>query len=339
MFAVVEQPEALQKSETRSEPTRHDHAGVYGKYLLCVLLVTVLLYPLPLLLVRLPSYERWATSEWGPMLEYSFDTRPKNADVVIFGDSSAFLGVDPRIVNAQLGIHSIVLPDTVGSIPVTRDEPLRSYLAHNPRPRLIVLYFSPWNLDFEQTAKGRLFEGEEMLLRHMSWHDIARFERRHPLELPEFPFKLYSTFGPKIVMAALHHVNREEATAQALGHADYTEPFPPLQQNCVIPSEYLSHKTTASTQDLIRRYSTAETEVMVYLAPIPNCRNSRDFAQHAYGDLRVDPPQLLPSEAFAGDPYYAHLEPSSVATASLLLGDALKKHLQNPRLPMRPVVH
>jgi len=33
-----------------------------------------------------------------------------NADMVIFGDSSAFLGVDPRLVEQQLHIKSVVLP-------------------------------------------------------------------------------------------------------------------------------------------------------------------------------------------------------------------------------------
>ena len=112
----------------------------YARYLWRVLLFPALLYPWAFLLVCLPSYEHWSASQWGPMLEYPYDSRA-NADIVIFGDSSAFFGIDPRLVNAQLGVRSVVLPDTVGSIPVTGDKPLQAYLAHNRKPRLIVFYF------------------------------------------------------------------------------------------------------------------------------------------------------------------------------------------------------
>lgn len=298
----------------------------YARYLWRVLLIPALLYPFAFLLVCMPSYERWSTSQWGPMLEYPYVSRA-NADVVIFGDSSAFFGIDPRLVNAQLGIKSVVLPDTVGSIPVTGDKPLEAYLEHNRKPKLIVFYFSAWNLDFDHTAYGRLFEGEEMMLRHMSGREIAAFGLHHPFELLSFPFRLYSTIGPKMVTAALHHVNREQNTKEALGHADYAEPFAPLDHSCQIPGNYLTNTGDESVRALVRRYSSPETRVMVYLAPIPACTNIADLRTSSFGSLNVAQPRLLPPDSFAGDPYYAHILPGSVAAASRLFANALQTHL------------
>ncbi len=299
----------------------------FAGYLWRVLLIPALLYPLAFFIVLLPSYERWSTSQYGPMLEYPFDSRA-DADVVIFGDSSAFLGIDPRIVDAQLGIRSVVLPDTVGSLPVTGDAPLRSYLAHNRAPKLIVLYFSPWNLDFEHMAPARLFEGEEMLLRHMRFREIAAFAARHPTELLEFPFRLFSTFGPKIVRAAWHHVNREANTTEARGHADFAERLPPLDDGCMLPQAFLAQREDGSVRELADRYRTAETSVLVYLAPLPQCRNSAPLRGQSFADLQAAPPALLPARCFAGDRYYAHILPPFAAQSSLLLAKVLQQHLR-----------
>lgn len=314
---VAASPQPIAQGETLS----------YERYLWRVLLIPALLYPIAFLLVCMPSYEHWATSQWGPMLEYPFDTHA-NADVVLFGDSSAFLGIDPRIVDAQLGIKSVVLPDTVGSIPVTGDRPLAAYLAHNRRPRLIVFYFSAWNLDFAHTATGRLFEGEEMMFRHMDAREISVFGLQHPFEMIEFPFRLYSTFGPKMVSSVWHHVDREKITAEALGHADYTEPFPPLNGSCQIPANYLANIGSDSVRELVRRYTTPGTRVMVYLAPIPSCSNSAKVLARSFVGVGAVPPKPLPAASFAGDPYYAHVLPDSVRASSILFANALKNHLQ-----------
>ena len=303
----------------------------FAGYLWRVLLIPALLYPVAFLIVLLPSYERWSTSQYGPMLEYPFNSRA-NADVVIFGDSSAFLGIDPRVVDAQLGaaggVHTAVLPDTVGSLPVTGDAPLRSYLAHNRAPKLIVLYFSPWNLDFGHMAPARLFEGEEMMLRHMRFREIAAFAWHHPTELPEFPFRLFSTFGPKIVRAALQHVNREASTADARGHADFAEHFPPLDDQCVLPQALLDQQNDVSVRELAARYRTTETSVLVYLAPLPRCGNSAQLNGRSFADLSAAPPTLLPADFFAGDRYYAHIRPPFVEQSSMLFAKVLQKYLR-----------
>lgn len=310
----------------------------YLHYLLWSLLLPVIAWGLAFPLVTSKSYEQWSQTQWGPVLEFPYEQGTPNADVVIWGDSSAFLGIDPRLINARLGIHSVVLPSTVGSLPVIGDAPLRSYLSRHPKPRLIVLYFSPWNLDFTQTAPGRLFEGEEMMMRHQSWQEIFRFDLRHPLELVSFPVKLYSTFGSKMVMAILHRQSRAQETDAALGHAPYVEPFGPLSNLCRIPSEFAKMTSERSVEELRQRYQTPGTEVMVYMAPIPNCVDSGAVHNRSYAALGAVPPSLLPPTYFAADTYYAHIRPPSVPESSALLANALKARLQQiaPQLLQAP---
>jgi hypothetical protein len=305
-------------------PSRH----VYVRYLLWALPLPLLVWAAAFFLVCSRSYEQWGQTQWGPVLEFPFEKGTPDADVVVFGDSSAFLGIDPKLINAQLGIRSVVLPGTVGSLPVIGDAALRSYLNHHARPKLIVLYFSPWNLDFNHMAPGRLFEGEEMMIRHGSWSEIVSYELRHPIEFVAFPIRLYSTFGSKLILELLHHKSRAMDTAASLGHAPYVEPFGPLQNLCTIPHEYLEQYGAASVKALRERYAAQGFQVMVYLAPIPKCANSDAVQKRSFAAVGAAPPALLPATDFAADPYYAHIRPPNVPDATQLFITALKPELQ-----------
>ena len=303
---------------------------IFGRYLFALLLIPVLLWPTAFWVVTRPGYEHWSTSKWGPALEYAFDAHPRPADVVIFGDSSAFLGIDPRLIQAQLGLRSLVLPATVGSLPVVGDAPLRVYLAHNSPPKLIVFYFTVWDLDFDRTAKIGLFEGEEMLLRHGSRQQIMAFARHHPSEFFKFPFRFYSSFTPSKLLESLRQTNRMHSTEAALGHEDYVETRPPLDPTCEIPAEYLAQTSADSVEALVRRY-TPQTRVLVYLAPLPGCTNAAAVGGRAFPPLGAAPPTVLPSDFFATDPYYAHIRPDHVARNTALFSGVLRAYLQRAR--------
>ncbi len=300
----------------------------YVRYLLWTMVVPAILWVAAFPLVCSRSYEDWGETQWGPVLEFPYEAGTPDADVVVWGDSSAFIGIDPRLVNRQLGIASVVLPSTVGSLPVIGDEPLRAYLAHHRKPRLIVLYFSPWNLDFSHMAPGRLFEGEEIMLRHGSRGEILRYELQHPLELLAFPVRLYSTFGSKLILEALHHKSRAREAFASLGHAPYLEPFGPLEDLCRLPATYLNQTSSRTVEDLQRTYRANGMQVMVYLAPIPNCNNSGALRQRGVPALGAEPPRLLPPTEFAADRYYAHIRPPRVPVASAIFADALRARLE-----------
>ena len=299
----------------------------YVRYLLWAAVLPAILWVAAFPLVCSRSYEDWGETEWGPVLEFPYQAGTPDADVVVWGDSSAFIGLDPRVVNRELGIRSVVLPSTVGSLPVIGDDPLRSYLAHHRQPRLIVLYFSAWNLDFSHAAPGRRFEGEEMMLRHASVGESLRYGLRHPLEWIAFPIRLYSTFGSKMLLEMLHGRSRARDTAASLGHAPFNEPYGILQDLCRIPDAYLKERGSESVEELQRRYSTPGTEVMVYLAPIPDCSNSGVLQHRSFAALGAEPPAALPPTDFAADTYYAHIWPGQVPVASAVFAKALRARL------------
>lgn len=316
------------------------HGGVgWRRFLLWFLLLPAVLYLAAFAIVRSSSYEHWSRSQWGPMLDFAFEPGHQNADVLIFGDSSAFIGVDPRLVQAQLGVKTLVLPNTVGSLPVTGDLALKRYLETNAPPKLLVLYFSAWNLDYAKAEDVRLFEGEEMLFRHAGLGEIAAFTRRRPLETLAFPLRLYSTFGPRMIQAMLTKQDRERSTALALGHVDDPDPFPPLSATCTLPSKLLkAGSSAASVEALARKYSSPATRVMIYLAPVPHCGNSAAVLSRSYAAVGADPPAELPAGGFLADPNFAHIEPAFVPQSTQLLTEAVGRRLGIPVSPYGSVI-
>ena len=303
--------------------------GPFTRFFFWLFLLPVILYVTAIPLVCMPSYERWGPSHWGPVLEFAYNTQALDADIVIFGDSSAFLGIDPRIVDQQLDVKSVVLPNTVGSLPVNGDRALKYYLAHNRRPRLIVLYFTAWDLDYASSKDTHLYEGEEMLLRHGSWSEIVHFALEHPLELPAFPLRDYSSIGSTWIQSFLHHTDRRRQTAQALGHVDDREDYPALANDCTIPSRYLTARSATSVQGLASQYRKQGYDVAVYLAPMPDCSNARAVANRTYDNLALAPPAMLPPVDFKGDGFYAHVQPEYVPVASHLFAQTIAAQLGN----------
>lgn len=298
----------------------------YLRYLAWVFALPLLGYLLVFPLVMFPQlgFDRWGGSKWAPVLDYSYRAAPVNADVVVFGDSSAFLGVDPRLIDSQLGTRTVVLPNTVGSLQVTGDMALRRYLANNRPPKAIVFYFTPWDLDFRHSSPPQfVFEGEEVLLRNGSLREIAAYAVHHPRAMLMFPFQmnaLVDAHGLKLALTT----DRRAQTVAARGHMDYTDPIGPIGSRCTLPAADLHGQNLSPISALMQRYARPGTRVFLYLSPIPGCENA--------GKLNIPPVQgvqtlsarTLPPEWFAADGLYAHVLPPHVRVETALLADALR---------------
>lgn len=321
---TVTEPFMDQKDRPSSQTQPH-----LGWYFLCLFFIPVLVCVLSYVAVVVPAmrFDRWGQSKWGPLLQYGYTVQDANADVVVFGDSSAFLGVDPRQVNAALGIHSLVIPDTLSSIPVTGDAPLRAYLQHNRAPRLLVLYVTAWDLDaLHMRNQHSWYEGEEMLLRYGTARQILDFTARHPMEMLLFPLRLNSTLGVANLKASLR-TDRAVSLAQDLGHADYTDPFPPLSEGCALEPDQAAPTPDTWVRELRQQYSTPQTTVAVYLAPLPACSNAGSVTARSYADIQAAAPVALPPSWFARDGLNAHILPNHVHDSTALFTRFVQSHL------------
>lgn len=314
-------------------PPQADHRRQFSHAIFWTLFVPAAVYLLTFAaaLGRGPGLRSLGLSKFGPILDYGYEAKQVDADVLVFGDSSAFLGIDPRVVNAELKSRVAVLPDTIGSLEVTGDLALRRYLQHNRRPRLLVLYLSPWNLNYDSQKAEFLLEGEEEILRYGSWRDIVRAFARHPLPFLAFPFEALEPLGIKHIREALRHegAERGKQTARAFGHWDYILPYPPLGNDCRLRDQYTRPMAHDTVRVMKERYQAAGMQVLVYLAPIPNCSNAGPVVAADYSDVNAAAPIVVPPGWFADDSFTAHIRPEHVRQSSELFARSLT-HVVTP---------
>ena len=290
-------------------------------YLTAVCGLTLVLWLLPIALLRLPAWERWDQTHFTPLLDSSYTASGIDADIVVFGDSSALYGFDPQAMAATLGLRVLNLPGSIGSLQINRDRGLQTYLAHNKPPTLIVFYLAPWDLDYGHISpSSELYEAEEILLRHGSVLEILRFAAAHPRDALLLPLRFYHVHHPSAVLRGMRHPT-PPFLAATMGHLDFNQPaIPP---NCTLPAQFLSDAvTTTSVRTLLTRYNTPHTRAIVYIAPVPACANAASL-RHPYPEISAAPPVVLPPTAFADDGHYAHLQATAVPIATQAFTDAL----------------
>ena len=315
-------------------PVRH---GVLVRFLVCLVALPLCLYLLPVALIRLPGYIYWAGSRLSPTLDYSFTTAGQNPDVVIFGDSSALHGIAPLQMSEALGLKVIDLPNTGSSLPVVDDLPLRYEMSVNSPPRLIVFYFTPWELDYMHHETPHLFEGEEMLLRHGSLGEIVAFVSKHPILSAEFPLQVYAN-GPKAaLLAALHHDQRSTLVASNRGYIESPDvsagglrELSNLASTCKLPPDVLDQNGQLSVRSLISKYKSPKTKVLVFMAPIPDCKHASDVAGRQYSGVSAAAPRVMPATLFRDDGFYIHLDASAVPEATAALTASVQQALAQP---------
>ena len=273
----------------------------------------VFLYLLPLALVRIPSFEEWGGSPFGPALDYPYALPRTDADIVLFGDSSALIGVDPRILSKSLSLKAINLPNTAGSLQVLGQSGLDLYLSRNKAPRLIVFYFAAWNLDYAHAPLGHhLYEGEEVLMHHGTLRQIVDFTRAHPLEMLDFSRRFYSTNLPRTIRTILKRQHPATDVAAGKGYFDPLLNRPPLPAPCTIPPELTHPVATDTIRNLLSSYRNAQTQVAFFVAPMPACTNIAEMTSRDYSQLSPTGLHCMPVADFKQDFAYVHLRPAAV---------------------------
>lgn len=297
-------------------------------YLFILLAFALLLYLSPFAILRLPGFERWSSSYEGKNIEYGFTTKV-NADVVVFGESSAMMGIDPRTISSAIDQKVVNLPNTLGSLIVSGELQLQHYLRTNRRPKLLIIYLAPFNLDYAHIQHlANLYEGEEMLVRHGTVGDIFRFARSHSLEILQFPFRFYAVNSFPAMAKNLSKPITPSKIAIELGHTEEKVNFGTLKSTCSLPASFTNKEASMeSVQRLVRRYGGSADRIMVFVAPIPSCGGTLTFLSLPYGELHAEPPKFMPPNSFWDDGYYIHLTPAAVPEATGELIVAIRSFL------------
>jgi hypothetical protein len=256
------------------------------------------LYILPFVLERAPALQRISGSDWGLRLDYTYTLANTNADVVIFGDSSALYGIDAPRLSRELGLHVINLPQSIGTLVVNEDRPLLYYLAHNKPPRIIVFTVMPWNRDFHAVSNALVYEGIEQVIRHGSSSSIVDAARAYPRDLATFPLSFY--------LVQSRFTQLPKSTQPSYQLRDGSEPYSasglPISGTCAFSREQLAAHSDRSMRQLQADAAQRGIPSLSLVSPVPQCANV-DRLKAFYGPALT----VMPANYFADDHYLAHL--------------------------------
>jgi hypothetical protein len=168
----------------------------YGRYLTIVLLVPTLVFVLTFPVGASEGFLGISRRTLWHATHYRFILPPQqNCDVVIAGDSSGMIGVDPHALQARTGWKTcnIALPYIGTALAGTRV--LDAYLAHNRPPLFIVFHLSDNHLHSPILKEDNgIVDGWLMVDEHFPLSERLRIFAKHPLDTLRFVTAVWKEF-------------------------------------------------------------------------------------------------------------------------------------------------
>jgi len=242
---------------------------------------------------------------------YGAQLRHADCEIVVFGDSTAIVGVDPQIVQRATGMKACNVSEIYPVILTAGFEPLDRYLGQNRTPRYLVVMLharhfiesKAWNIEPE------VLEGIEYLL---------RFDVRHSVAASRSHARYFLGFAQWAIRAVVEDAGHRawEALTRYAGNPPLPEPEDPLgerqRRNGVLtvyhrPPETRcgeGNKTEPPVGDpawiagLRRKYSTNGTTVLVNVSPIADCEELAGAYERAVEGLHDNRLERLPVGMF-----------------------------------------
>lgn len=254
-------------------------AKIARTYCVLLLLLPMLAIPAFIRLGYSDFFLRHAASVWVQSNDAVFDIRDRDCDVLIYGDSTAMTGIDPALVERNTGFKTCNIAVTNAVLAVTGTLTLDQYLAHNGKPRVLLIQLSPDGFQPESTSWSNSIYPEGMLelLRHGPPAAGRRLLLKHPQEAIAFAgyaagFTLYSA-----VKGFWFHVTNIRADEDSVTiHNGFFTPPSPARKSCEPGTALPGARTSGDyARQLVEHYRQAYADpsrvVLVNVAPIPSC--------------------------------------------------------------------
>ena len=251
------------------------------RYFLFVILTPLLAIPAFIALGRSDFFLHHGASVWVQANDRIFDARDRECDVLVYGDSTAMTGIDPQKVEEQTGFRTCNISVTNAVMAVTGNLTLDSFLAHNHRPKVLLIQLSPDGFQPGSTIWHNTIYAEGLLelLRHGRPAEARQVLLTHPAE--SIAFAGYSAgftvwYGIKGAWFHLtHHLPDEDTVVVQNGF--FTSPAP-ARTGCEATASHVAPGTpdqSAFSRSLVenfrRTYSGRVGTILVNVAPIPDC--------------------------------------------------------------------
>ena len=249
------------------------------RYCLTVLLLPLLAVPTFIALGRSDFFLNHGASVWVRSNDAVFQMANRDCDVLIFGDSTAMTGINPDVIESNTGFKTCNIAVTNAVLAVTDNLTLNHYLAHNAKPRVLLVQFSPDGFLRDSRAWRRTIYAEGLLeeLRHGSPQQARHMLLTHPQESIAFAgyaagFSAY--YAIKDVWFHITRLRPDEDTV-TVRNGFFTPPTPARTfcetADAIPDSTEAAEYSRTLVEDYQTKYAPHSGVVLVNVAPIPSC--------------------------------------------------------------------
>ena len=283
-----------------------------GAYCGVALCLPALYMVVALLLVPSQWAVRHTRNTYQANMGYADRLHGVDCEIVVYGDSSAMVGVDPAVVRAKTGLTACNIAEFESATTVMGTGLLDSYLAHNARPRWILFVFAPEDLTPQTKWTGPS---------RMDAIVYAMRTRRTPGMVAALALHPTDTFGALEggLRTLVRDLHKPALSAEARSlRADHQGWFP-------LPNEVATRCATpvdpgpldpAWVAGLRAKYATQGTRVGVLVVPEPPCDATyADYAAKVRG-VADNSLEIYPLEDYSADGRLHLLGPGVVRFSS-----------------------
>jgi hypothetical protein len=260
---------------------------------------------------------------WFLNLDHAYHYSGQQCDVLIFGDSTAVTGLDPKLITAETNLRTCNIAQTRSQFTVLGTQTLDSFLRRNPPPRYLVIQMAPDAFRIDRDWElGHYGEGMLQLLRNRPLSESTLTFVRHPNASIQFAGWIFSTL-PGTIGSSLHHKHPDNQVTQ---DADGFITYPlPSESSCIQTKSPqpppLNQPDAAWIRSLRQRYSKPGTSVLIDASPIPGCDKQFAYLSQALAGLSDNQLESYPVAMYnEGD---RHFTPAGAAARSNELAQQL----------------
>ncbi|SFS14052.1 hypothetical protein SAMN05421771_2453 [Granulicella pectinivorans] len=304
------------------------------------MILPLLAIPAFIVLGRSDFFLHHGASVWVQSNDAVFDMHDRDCDVLVFGDSTAMTGINPDVVQSHTGYKTCNIAVTNAVLAVTNNLALDSFLAHNARPRILLVQLSPD--DFQSSSHSWhqtiYAEGLLELLRHGAPSVVRRTLVTHPQEAVAFAgyaagFTAY--YSIKDVWFHVTHLRSEEDNVR-VRNGFFTPPA--KARTFCDPSEAFADPTEgAFSRSMVQKLRTDYGErsglVLVNVAPIPSCDQNLAAYEAELDGVTSNSLLPLPIGLFNDGRHYTAM--GSTVVSRLIANELNEQVSQNPDLDER----
>lgn len=252
-------------TEVRHEPLASPRRLRLYVAALCIFPFALILFTL--WWVTTDSYLRHVPYPYIVDTGYGSKLQHADCDVVIDGDSTALVGVLPRIIEQRTGLKSCNIAEVAGVKTMNGMMVLDDYLAHNRRPRFLVFVFAPEGLN-PPSSWTYISDWEGWFYRIRFHRDKAFWQAM--LRSPDEAFAHTElAFRSGIEWLLKRPLPPALAHERELNGGHVSEPGTPLTACPADP--FLRPPDAAWLSYLRRTYGIGGTHVLIDVTPMPPC--------------------------------------------------------------------